>query len=129
MLCCLSLLRWSACKPHQQGAAARPSNRNWLCARHRPASCCRPPLPDAPCRSGVRPNVTTYNCLIAAASDAGAYPALHQVGEWLDGADMEIRASCINAFVSGLVKVRGGAAGACGMADCQADSAPSACTS
>ncbi len=54
----------------------------------------------------MRPNITSYNTLIAAASDAGSYPTLHQIGEWLDVADMEIRASCINAFVSGLVKVR-----------------------
>ncbi|GAB4822151.1 hypothetical protein N2152v2_009197 [Parachlorella kessleri] len=54
---------------------------------------------------GVRPNITSYNCLIGAASDAGSYAALQQIGDWLDSADLEVRASCINAFVSGLVKV------------------------
>lgn len=32
---------------------------------------------------------------------------LQEIGEWMDVADMEVRASCINAFVSGLVKVGG----------------------
>lgn len=60
--------------------------------------------PTAPCR-GVRPTVTTYNCLIAAASDAGAHSTLQEMGEWLDQEDTEVRSSCINGFVSGLVKV------------------------
>ena len=57
------------------------------------------------CR-GVRPNVTTYNCLVAAASDAGSREVLQEVGRCLDGAELEIRASCLNAYVAGLAKAR-----------------------
>lgn len=57
-------------------------------------------------RRGVRPNVTTFNTLIAAASDAGNYTVLHEVAEWMDtSADADIRAPCLNALVLGLVKV------------------------
>ena len=61
---------------------------------------------DRPCRD-VRPSVTTYNCLITAASDSGSYATLAEVGRWLQGAaEPDIKAACMNAYVSGLVKVR-----------------------
>ncbi len=41
-------------------------------------------------RRGVRPNVTTYSTLIAAASDSGNYGVLREVGEWLDASDLEV---------------------------------------
>ena len=56
------------------------------------------------CR-GVRPCITTFNTLIAAASDSSSYGALLEVGEWLRRSDAEVRSNCMNSYVSGLVKV------------------------
>lgn len=56
-------------------------------------------------RRGVRPNITTFNCLLAAASDAGQADVLCQVGDWLEHAEPDVRAACLNALVAGLVKV------------------------
>ena len=74
-----------------------------LAAAHFPS-----PPPTRPTRRDVRPSVTTYNCLITAASDSGCYATLAEVGRWLQGADPDIKAACMNAYVSGLVKVRRG---------------------
>lgn len=53
----------------------------------------------------VVPNATTFNCLIAAAGDAGSAEALREIGMWLEAAPHEVRAACMNAYVSGLVKI------------------------
>ncbi|KAI7840212.1 hypothetical protein COHA_005994 [Chlorella ohadii] len=54
---------------------------------------------------GVHPSVTTFNCLLAAASDSGSYEALLEVGRALASADPDTKAACMNAYVAGLVKV------------------------
>lgn len=56
-------------------------------------------------RRGVRPSVTTFNSLITAASDSSSYGALLEIGQWLRRADSDVRSNCMNAYVSGLVKV------------------------
>jgi len=49
--------------------------------------------------------VTTFNCLIASASDSGSYPALLEIGSCLATAEPDVRACCMNSYVSGLFKV------------------------
>lgn len=55
---------------------------------------------------GVSPNVTTFNCLISAATEADAASALQEIGSYLDVASTEVRAQCMNAYVTGLVKLK-----------------------
>lgn len=54
---------------------------------------------------GVKPNVTTFNTMVAAASDSGTGAVLMEVGRWLDAADADVAAACMNAYVAGLVRV------------------------
>ncbi|KAL6779730.1 PPR8 [Auxenochlorella protothecoides x Auxenochlorella symbiontica] len=54
---------------------------------------------------GVRPNITTFNCLIAAAAEAGAAGTLQEVGRWLEVADRDVKGACMNTFVAALVKL------------------------
>lgn len=56
-------------------------------------------------RNGVYPNATTYNCIIAAASDVENAPVMKKVGGWLDCSPLEVQAACMNGYVAGLVKV------------------------
>ncbi len=56
-------------------------------------------------RNGVYPNATSYNCLIDAASDASNKEVMQEVGGWLTTAPTEVQAACMNAYVTGLVKV------------------------
>lgn len=56
-------------------------------------------------RNGVYPNATSYNCLIAAASDASNKEVMQEIGGWLTTSPTEVQATCINAYVTGLVKV------------------------
>jgi len=55
--------------------------------------------------NGVYPNATSYNCLIAAASDTSNKEVMHEVGDWLNTSSTEVQATCMNAYVTGLVKV------------------------
>ena len=72
--------------------------------------CRRPPPASAPAPpgSGVRPSVTSFNTLVAAASDGGSYAALLEVGHALQAAEPDVRACCLNAYLAGLAKVRAG---------------------
>ncbi|KAG7669994.1 hypothetical protein Ndes2526B_g06369 [Nannochloris sp. 'desiccata'] len=56
-------------------------------------------------RNGVYPNATSYNCLIAAASDASNKEVMQELGGWLNTSATEVQATCMNAYVTGLVKV------------------------
>lgn len=54
---------------------------------------------------GVPPNLTTFNSLISAMSEAGHAELLMQVGIYLDHSPLDVRIACSNAYIGGLVKV------------------------
>lgn len=54
---------------------------------------------------GIRPNVTTFNCLIGAATEAGDTDLLRQVGSWLDCAERDVRQACTPVYLTATAKV------------------------
>lgn len=55
---------------------------------------------------GVSPNATTFNCLIGAATESDSVSTMHSIGSWLDSSSTDIRAQCMNTYITGLVKLK-----------------------